>query len=316
MKKLSLITSGLLLTSSLVMADIAIKPGWQMVGITEFSSPSTLFDNKCIDYIWKYDLKEEMPEWKVYIANGVDYEHDYNTFSYLYPGDSLWIKGNGTCTISIEESYEYHGKTYKSVTSPLTGRTWLDRNMGANQVCTAINDTECYGGYFQWGRYIDGHQNPTSATDDTSLDTINSFSLFGRPFITSGTSDWTTLDENGSIRNNSWANTTGTGLYGLIQGICPAGYRVPTRAELFEELGDETINDNTDLFNSFLKIPSSGYRSNVTGDILYPDEKVYLWVNEPTTNANAYAIRATTDEVITISHNRSIGFSVRCIKDY
>ena len=43
------------------------------------------------------------------------------------------------------------GKVYKVITSPYTGHKWLDRNLGASQVCTAYNDVNCYGDYFQWG---------------------------------------------------------------------------------------------------------------------------------------------------------------------
>jgi len=55
-----------------------------------------------------------------------------------------------------------HGVTYGTVTSPYTGRVWLDGNLGASQVCTAYNDSTCYGDYYQWGRGTDGHEKITN----------------------------------------------------------------------------------------------------------------------------------------------------------
>jgi hypothetical protein len=37
------------------------------------------------------------------------------------------------------------GLTYKLVTSPKTGRVWLDRNLGATQVATKVDDSAAYG---------------------------------------------------------------------------------------------------------------------------------------------------------------------------
>ncbi len=32
------------------------------------------------------------------------------------------------------------------------GGIWMDRNLGASQVATAIKDDKSYGYYYQWGR--------------------------------------------------------------------------------------------------------------------------------------------------------------------
>ena len=58
----------------------------------------------------------------------------------------------------------HHGIKYKKITSPHTGRLWLDQNIGASQVCTSFVDSLCYGDYFQWGRNADGHENQNSGT--------------------------------------------------------------------------------------------------------------------------------------------------------
>jgi hypothetical protein len=51
-----------------------------------------------------------------------------------------------------------------TVTNPITGETWMDRNLGANQVANSSTDTEAYGHLFQWGWLADGHELRTSNT--------------------------------------------------------------------------------------------------------------------------------------------------------
>jgi hypothetical protein len=50
------------------------------------------------------------------------------------------------------------------VTNPTTGKTWMDRNLGATQVATSSTDAAAYGDLYQWGRGNDGHQCRTSST--------------------------------------------------------------------------------------------------------------------------------------------------------
>jgi len=52
---------------------------------------------------------------------------------------------------------EFMGRTYGVVQS-LTGRLWLDRNLGAARLPSVRNDYSGYGDYYQWGRGPDGHQ--------------------------------------------------------------------------------------------------------------------------------------------------------------
>jgi len=39
-----------------------------------------------------------------------------------------------------------------NVTNPITGETWMDRNLGAIQVATSSTDADSYGDLYQWGR--------------------------------------------------------------------------------------------------------------------------------------------------------------------
>ena len=60
-------------------------------------------------------------------------------------------------------------QTYLEVTNTTTGETWLDRNLGASRVCTALDDAACFGDYYQWGRDADGHEKFDSTTTATKL---------------------------------------------------------------------------------------------------------------------------------------------------
>jgi hypothetical protein len=50
------------------------------------------------------------------------------------------------------------GAAIVDVLNPATGKTWMDRNLGAAQLATASNDVAAYGDLYQWGRFSDGHQ--------------------------------------------------------------------------------------------------------------------------------------------------------------
>lgn len=49
------------------------------------------------------------------------------------------------------------------VSNPITGRVWMDRNLGASKVANNSNDVSAYGDLYQWGRFGDGHQFRNSA---------------------------------------------------------------------------------------------------------------------------------------------------------
>ena len=49
-----------------------------------------------------------------------------------------------------------------TVVNPVTGKVWLDRNLGATQVAISSTDADSYGDLYQWGRNADGHQIRTS----------------------------------------------------------------------------------------------------------------------------------------------------------
>ena len=301
----------------MLSADITIKTGWQLLGATQDMN-TTMFNDTCIDYIWKYDTTDiNVPEWQVHIANGVDYLHNMTTISSFAKGDGYWVKGNADCTIALAEvttttdtntTVTHNGITYGTVTSPFTGKVWLDRNLGASQVCTALDDTACYGDYYQWGRAADGHEKSDSTTTSTLATTVTAADS---SFITPSDNpiDWSTADSDGALRAAEWSKTDGT-------SICPVGYRVPTETEIESETtgASTAVANKIDAFNNFLKLPSAGYRKAYDGSVDIQGFVSYVWSSSvsSTFSSKFYFISTAADSGY---YNRAEGYSVRCVKD-
>ncbi len=200
----------------------------------------------------------------------------------------------------------HNNTTYGTVTSPYTGKVWLDRNLGAAQVCTSFNDTACYGDYYQWGRNLDGHQDSTSATTSTQATDVNGT---GSSFITSNSYpyDWTTTDRTGATRTANWSTTDGS-------SACPVGFRVPTLAELQAETLDNGVTNSATAFSNFLKLPSAGSRVYTSGALRNQGSWGYVWAGSVngsySRNVNFGSSYANTND-----GNRAYGFAVRCLRD-
>jgi len=208
-----------------------------------------------------------------------------------------------------DDSITHNNISYKEVKSTTTNRIWLDRNLGASQVCNDINDTLCFGDLYQWGRQTDGHEKRTSNTISSES---NSISTAGNKFITTN-GQWTdnSTDVNGSQRQTiNWSNTNGN-------SVCPSSFRVPTIDEIKAETFDISINTNTETFNSFLKLPSAGYRE-VNGTITRVGLETALWSNTISTsdtNQSHEAKYISTDDNNSFATFRAYGNSIRCIKE-
>lgn len=217
---------------------------------------------------------------------------------------------NSTTNTSVknatyEKSLTWKGVSYGAVVSPVTKRVWLDRNLGASQVCTAHDDAACYGDYYQWGRETDGHEKSTSATTKTqATDIINA----GSEYVT--WIDWTTADSDGALRAANWSKTDGT-------SICPVGYRVPTIEELSYETaafeGDTEVYYNLKAFNSFLKLPSAGIR--YSGDLSEQGKGGVVWSSTRAGNSNAFYYYFFAGTASTYEKGFTQANSIRCIKD-
>ncbi|CAA6828043.1 MAG: Unknown protein [uncultured Sulfurovum sp.] len=227
--------------------------------------------------------------------------------------DAYGNEGTQEVTIEIDDVDEgivHNGSTYGTVISPHTGKEWLDRNLGANRVCTSFYDTECYGDYYQWGRNFDGHQESNSTTTATQATDVNAT---GSNFITSSSIysyDWAkTADSTGSLREANWSGTDGS-------SVCPVGFRVPTLTELNEELfdaGSTQVQNRDDAFNSFLALPSAGFRINGSGFLNVQGSWGYLWTSSVSGSNSSYVFFGSGAG--TINNSRAYGFAVRCLRD-
>ncbi len=194
------------------------------------------------------------------------------------------------------------GKEYLVVVSPHTGETWLDRNMGADQLCGSSNDAGCYGDYYQWGRATDGHEVSTSTVTNSLAGDVNNV---GTQFI-SDTSDWAATDIGGSDRSTNWSKLDGS-------SVCPNDFRLPSKTELAAETTDVGVSNITTAFESFLKIPAAGTRDTNGKNMLNEGTLGYLWSSSSESDgASGLKIEASATWGKGL---RSSGASVRCIKD-
>ena len=218
-------------------------------------------------------------------------------------------------TKEFKSGDRWRGLVYKTVTSPYTSRVWLDRNLGAKRACQTSSDADCYGDYYQWGRETDGHEKNSSSTTTTiASDIANAGDKFIKAFAT----DWLNNDGNRSKRTANWNKTGGS-------SICPIGFRVPTDLELRAE----TINYNipnindiavNDIFDNFLKLGLTGYRSGLFGSMNDIGRSGYLWSNTTidrggvNTSHQPYYLYFVRDHIYINPINVSYGVPVRCIK--
>ena len=209
--------------------------------------------------------------------------------------------GTNTFTLNTTPNCNFSRTTevyVGSVTSPNTGKIWMDRNLGASQVATAFNDALSYGDLYQWGRGADGHQLRTSSkTSTTSSSDVPSHGNF----ITNS-SDWR------NPQNNSlWQGLTG------VNNPCPSGYRLPTDIEFSNEESYFSPQTYIGAINSVLKLPMAGYRST-TGVVSGQGNIGFYWTGTVSVTSSAdYTFNNGNSNMNTIP--RSFGLSVRCIKN-
>ncbi len=204
------------------------------------------------------------------------------------------------------ETIEFMGVEYKTVINPVTGKIWLDRNIGASRVALAPDDEQAYGHFFQWGRLADGHELRTSGTTEI----LSNSDVPGHgDFILADDSGETFYDWRDPQNDNLWQGLSGINL------PAPAGFRVPTTAELIAEVATWSGNNILSGFNSVLKIPAAGIRTAFSGDISLPGGQFNLWHMEPYFNS-AFVVRATGTTLETqFVRMRAGGSSLRLIKD-
>jgi len=192
------------------------------------------------------------------------------------------------------------------VYNPCTGKTWMNKNLGATRVATSATDAAAFGDLYQWGRLTDGHEKRTSTTT-----TIRSNSdIPGHSdFIVNATNlsgDWRT-----SLNNNLWQGING------INNPCPSGYRAPTFEELEAERLCWSSNNATGAFASPLKWVLAGnrYYNQVSGLVYSSGSLGIYWTSTPNGYKAQFLHINTGNAYLSQAKERATGASVRCIKN-
>lgn len=232
-------------------------------------------------------------------------------------------------------TFMYNGNevTYAVITSSVTGRKWMDRNLGALKAADSVRDYHAYGDLFQWGRLADGHQliiwtqNVTGGSNAPVNETTeeNAFSSTDVP----GHSLFIKVD--GSVPGN-WRNPQNTSLWKMpdyINNPCPSGWHIPTPAEWEAEHLETDFIVGSDIrsLSSSLKLTTNG-RRNVNGELIVIGQSGVYWSSDGRTSSTTgnfypyfYSFRVYTDTKVVENswaqgeHIAAYGYACRCIKD-
>ncbi len=266
-------------------ANIEAKTANGLVYLFGGTDSSNTTTNQALRYFCKDQLCT--CKWAEYVCNGVSSDNPCPTSSLYRPGT---VFCNGYATKVVE------------VTNPITGRTWMDRNLGASRAATSSTDSLAYGDLYQWGRGSDGHQ----CRNSTTTTTLSSTDQPGHGmFILAPNSpfDWRV-----SQNDNLWQGVNG------INNPCPLGYRIPSSVEFENERISWSQNNSNGAFSSSLRLPMAGGRDNFNS--LFNSKGSYgTYWSSKTFGANAFYPNFHNSNAGVGDFYRSLGYSVRCIKD-
>lgn len=280
------------------------------------------------------------------LVKDVTYDSGTNTISFTVPGVS---RGNVLIALldgSNNISYGWHiWLTPKINTTTVGGVEFMDRNLGAAGAVD-VNDADinhlnnCLGLNYQWGRK-DPHAGPRgflAASESTAFtpgsttytvynEGINNVAAWKiAAFTPDGELDKTvaagqfptTLCPSGA----NYIPGYGVKVWPDEADPCPAGYHVPTRAEM-NVLTSMTVEKNTEnelianaVLNEAVRLPICGYRN--TAKAQTPKDGRYWAKDHESTNAQHgywYQVTASTSKITSQTANEIHSAFVRCVKD-
>jgi len=261
-----------------------------------------------------------------YVMNNLDASSTYYIRAYATNSVGTGYGNVVSVTTTADSStvtFIYNGATvtYGVITSPVTGRKWLDRNLGATRVATTYNDRQAYGHLFQWGRPADGHQMVTYTSN-----TAGSGGAMTKTLATSdvpGNATFITPDNTVPINGvyvYDWRDDQNTNRWAInSQGSCPSGWHVPTAAEWDAETG---ITNWTTAFAQ-LKLTAAGYRygdfdgSGREGTVRTVGSSGWYWSSSlwpAGAGFSAYKDISSGGSYTDLA-GRAYGMAIRCIKN-
>lgn len=219
--------------------------------------------------------------------------------------------------ITFSESYALipvcSGVGVVDVTNPITGKIWMDRNLGASRVAESSTDPMAYGDLYQWGRAADGHQiiHRFDGDGKTTSGTTTTLSSTDQPghgdFILAPNlpRDWRSPQN-----NDLWQGVDG------VNNPCPSGYRVPTRFEWAAEINSWDTQNAAGAIDPPLKLPMAGFR-NFDGSLAFGGDRGYYSSSSVVggTSSNVLVLEITSGNARVLTSSRARAMSVRCIKD-
>lgn len=205
-----------------------------------------------------------------------------------YPAGTVHCNGTPTAVVDV--------------TNPNTGKTWMDRNLGASQVATSSSDASSYGDLYQWGRGADGHQCRTSPTTLT-LSSVDQPTHDSFIYLNSGNKDWRSPQN-----TNLWQGVNG------VNNPCPSGYRLPTVIEIEAERLSWSTYNAAGAFVSPLKFSKAGTRYFANGSLNSVNSSGFYW-SSTVNSLYSEGLRFGNSSAFISTDNRAGGYSIRCIKD-
>ena len=216
----------------------------------------------------------------------------------------------------------YKNATYYSfIKSATTNRIWLDKNLGAVECLEdGSNTPECYGLYYQWGRYNSGYEKYNSQTSTVKLnDQLDADYKYKNEYSTK----FILSNSPSGSSEHDWQVVKGDSHYGVAREeilktvnhkhqMCPNGYRLPSP----NEIKAEHIEMNRVFFGI---LNGTGYRSEETGRY-YKSPEIYLWTysryylsGTGPSRYSSIAYSSLSDGLIDMKRSR--GYQVRCIQN-